>query len=197
MSLLIESIKVWNGRLCHLPYHEMRANRSRRELLGVHEPVRWADHIVVPDSCRKGLFKCRVVFGHSIEEICFTPYKTRKIQSLKLVYTSGVKYSHKLLERQELDVLWAQRQDCDEIIIVNDDLLTDAYYYNLVFQKGNTWITPDTPLLEGVRRQLLLDKNQLITQKLCVGDIRSMDKVHLINALTPLGKITVDISKIF
>lgn len=197
MSLLIESIKVWNGRLCHLPYHEFRANKSRRELLGVHEPLRWADHIVVPDSCRRGLYKCRVVFGHRIEEVAFTPYKTRKIQSLKLIHTTGARYPHKLLDRKELDMLWNQKEDCDEIIIVNDDLLTDAYYYNLVFQKGNTWITPDTPLLKGVRRQLLLDKNLITTQKMYLSDIRTMDKVHLINALTPLGKITVDISKIF
>lgn len=196
MSLLIESIKLWNGRLCHLPYHEARANASRKELLGVNVPVNWAENIVIPESCRSGIYKCRVVFGQSIEEVTFTPYRIRKIQSLRLVFASGLLYQHKYLERKELDDLWARRDGCDEILIVNDDLLSDAYYYNLVFQKGNRFYTPDEPILKGVRRETLLRRNKIIPEKIRTGDIMTMDKVHLINALTPLGQISVEPSDI-
>lgn len=197
MCQLIESIKLWNGYLCHIDYHELRANKSRLELWGQKTPIQLKKRISIPQDYRKGLYKCRVVYDREIQDISFTPYKIRSIASLKVVSVPQISYPHKYVDRTCLDDLWAKREKHDEIIIIHDGLVTDAYYYNLVFQIGQTFLTPAQPLLEGVRRQLLLDKNKIQIEKISQKDIQEMEKVHLINALTPLGKIVVEVSHVF
>jgi len=197
MSLLVESIKVWNGRLCHMKYHEARVNKARKGICNVDIPIHLKEKIFVPSEFKKGLVKCRVLYDTDINEVSFSTYKIREIKTLKLVFATGISYEHKFLERRPLDILWGERGIHDEIIIINDGCVTDAYYYNLVFENKHGFFTPQHPLLHGVRRQILLDKNTLFTKEIKVEDIKNYDRVHLINALTPLGKVMVDIGQIY
>ncbi len=197
MSPLVESIKVWNGKLCHIQYHEARAHRACQLLFGIHSPLQLQKEVIVPTDHSKGLAKCRIVYDEKIRDITFSDYKVRKINTLKIVHTSGLIYDHKLLDRLNLDCLWQLRGPHDEIIIINDGNVTDAYYYNLVFERQKEYVTPNIPLLKGVRRQILLDQHKIVPANIREEDIHKYEKIHLVNALTPLGAIVLDVDKIY
>jgi 4-amino-4-deoxychorismate lyase len=83
------------------------------------------------------------------------------------------------------------REMCDEIMIVKKGLITDAYYYNFIFEKGGMWYTPASPLLKGCRRASLLDAGILHLADISVEHIHKYDRIHLINAMTEPGKIVL------
>ncbi len=100
-------------------------------------------------------------------------------------------YLYKFEDRSELSNIRNTFPTYDEIIMVRKGLITDAYYYNIIIEKDNNYFTPKYPLLNGVMRSYLIDKSMIIPTDLTVQDIKLADKVHLINALTPIGKITI------
>ena len=62
MSLLIESIKLLDGKFYGLRWHERRMMRSLHSIFGITEPVfleRFLGASVFPQV---GLYKCRVVY---------------------------------------------------------------------------------------------------------------------------------------
>jgi 4-amino-4-deoxychorismate lyase len=189
MSQLIESIKLFNGRFYNLSYHEQRANASRMALFGCQTPIHFYKHLKNFKPTSLGLYKCRIVYGIEIEEISFQPYTPRDIKTIKLVEDNDVQYGHKFLLRPTLDANFAKRMDCDEILLTKNGYLTDCYYYNVVFYDGKEWLTPAIPLLKGVQREILLQKNKIQVADLTPNDIKNFKTIHLINALTPLHTI--------
>lgn len=196
MSLLVESIKILNGRCYNLALHEARLNRSRFEVFGISDKCHLMQYIQVPEAYSYGLVKCRVIYDSDIREITYSHYQIRKIQSVKIVETENLNYEYKWIDRSQLDELFNQRCDADEIIIVNNGLVTDGYYYNLVFEKDGHFFTPKSPLLHGIQRASLFNKGKIEILDILGSDIAVFDKVHYINALTPLGKIVVDIRNV-
>jgi 4-amino-4-deoxychorismate lyase len=196
MSQLVESIKILNGRCYNLALHESRLNRSRFEVFGISDKCHLMQYIQVPEAYSYGLVKCRVIYDSDIREITYSHYQIRKIQSVKIVETENLNYEYKWIDRSQLDELFNQRCDADEIIIVNNGLVTDGYYYNLVFEKDGRFFTPKTPLLHGIQRASLFNKGKIEILDILGSDIAVFDKVHYINALTPLGKIVVDIRNV-
>ena len=82
MSLLVESIKIFNGRMYNIAGHEERANRSRLELFGCVKPLNIRRLVTVPAEFSKGLVKCRVIYDEIIHDIQFQHYNIRNITSL-------------------------------------------------------------------------------------------------------------------
>lgn len=196
MSLLVESIKILNGKCYNLALHEARANRSRREVFGLGEKCYLKKHIHIPEAFVHGLVKCRIIYGEQIQEVSFSHYRIRDIQNVKVVETTDLTYDHKWVNRPALDELFRLRQSCDEIIIVNNGLVTDGYYYNLVFEKQGHFYTPKSPLLRGIQREVLLKKGKIALCDIAVEDITMYDKVHYINALTKLNEATIKVADI-
>jgi 4-amino-4-deoxychorismate lyase len=196
MSLLLESIKVINGKVCNLPFHERRANRSRKILFGLARPLNLKKAIVVPEEFKKGLVKCRMIYGESIESVSFIPYSAKKIHSAKIIVSDQVSYSHKYEKRPELDDLYSKKGDHDEIIIIKNGFVTDAYYYNVVFEKNGKFITSDTPLLRGIQRERLIHSKKVQVIPIRIEDISSFDRVHFVNALNGLGKCVIPVSQV-
>ena len=193
MSLLVESIKIYNGRMYNIALHEARANQARAALWGINQKIDLRKHIIIPDTCKTGLVKCRVSYDTSIREITYEPYSVRDIKTLKIIETGeDLHYSYKWAERPQLDRLYGLRDDCDEIIIVQHGLVTDAYYYNLVFEKDGRYFTPMKPLLAGVQRARLLNSRKITPIEIGASQIADYESIHLINALTPLGRIVVE-----
>lgn len=193
MSLLVESIKIYNGRMYNIAQHEARAKQARAALWGITQKLDLRKHIIIPDTCKTGLVKCRVCYDTSIREITFAPYSVRQIKTLKIIETGeDLHYGYKWADRPQLDRLYGLREDCDEIIIVQHGLVTDAYYYNLVFEKEGRYFTPMTPLLAGVQRARLLNSGKITPIEIAAAHICDYDSIHLINALTPMGRIVVE-----
>ncbi|MBK9257390.1 MAG: aminotransferase class IV [Saprospiraceae bacterium] len=152
--------------------------------------------ISVPTECKKGLIKCRVLYNEGVENIQFDYYNVRNVNNIKVVYDDDIAYSFKYAQRPQLDKLYAQKEDCNEILIVKNGLVTDAFYYNLVFAKGHQLFTPAKPLLEGTMRAKLLTENKLTLKDITPEEFNQYDSLYLINALTPLGKIRIPIGNI-
>lgn len=196
MCQLVETIKFDHGQYINLDLHQKRLNQSRKALFGIRKPLNLYEYLDNKGFKGEGLFKCRVVYNEKILDCQFSKYQIRKIATIKLISADDIEYMHKFLDRTSLDNLYKQKSTADEIIIVKKHLITDAYYYNVVFQKDNCFYTPKNPLLKGTQRQYLLNTNQIIPIIIKDTDLRDFDYVHLINAMTPLHEIKLGIDRI-
>src|SRR5690606_25767215 len=118
MCRLIESIRLSHKTLQNLPYHEARMNRARAALFGCTEPIELSSQIHIPFLPDNRVYKCRLLYKEHIEHIEFIPYRARPIHTLKLVYCDTIDYAHKYENRAAIDALFAQRNGCDDILIV-------------------------------------------------------------------------------
>ena len=140
----------------------------------------------VPKSIKKCLkVKCRIVYRDKIDEITFEEYTPKVVKSLKLVEASP-DYSFKFADRTALNSLLAQKGDCDEILIVRNGCITDTSYSNVVFRRESEFFTPDTYLLNGTKRQLLLKNGVIREKRITVENIGEFEEVILINAMLDL-----------
>lgn len=183
MSPLLETIKLLDGRFFNLPYHNARFNAARRECFGLEAPLDLQDRIFIPKDKRSGLYRCRVIYGLDIQTVEFLPHTYRSVQSLKLVEDNAIDYRYKYADRRRLHGLFEQRGDCDDILIVKNGCITDSYTANPIFFDGQTWWTPDTPLLPGTQRARLLAEKIIFERRITPADLLLYRKVGLINAL--------------
>jgi len=129
------------------------------------------------------LFKCRIIYSKQIEKIEFIPYQLSNITSLKIVVDDEIDYSHKYLDRNQLENLFSQKRNCDDILIVKNGLVTDTSFANILFYNGKEWITPTHPLLKGIQQQFLLETEQISTTKIRPSDLKYFKKARLVNAM--------------
>ncbi len=194
--LFVESIKLLDGELYRLAYHQKRLADTIKKYHPDHEILDLEDVISIEDYRKKGLFKVRIVYGQKIESLVISPYKIKEIKSIKVVDANEISYPSKFLKRENLSYHYEQKGDFDEILFSKHGLLTDAYYYNVALSKNEQWYTPKTPLLHGVMRADLIDQGILIGQDISAKHLDQYDKICLINAMTELGEIVLDIDSI-
>lgn len=181
--MLFETVKIENGQIINPGYHNNRMNHSRHMLFGETNPLDIRNYVVIPDTCRDGIFRCRVDYAAAIEKVEITSYKIKNISTLKVVFSDGINYNHKYSDRSAFDTLLERKEGCDDIIIVKNSFVTDASFANLVFFDGNNWLTPSTPLLPGTKRQYLLDRKVISEAEIRYSDLQKFSKVSLINAM--------------
>ena len=196
MCRFIESIKIISGVLINLPYHQERVNRTFAHKFAGESPINLGQKIQVHNQQNK-IFKCRVIYDVNHLTFAFIPYEIRKINTLKIVECPPINYSYKFENRLVLDQAFMKREYCDDIIIIQNGLVTDSYYANLVFSDGQQWYTPESPLLKGTKRQQLLDSGEITTMPITKDDIREFKTVSLINSMLDLATVSVDSSCIF
>ncbi|MEN8229736.1 MAG: aminotransferase class IV [Bacteroidota bacterium] len=198
MSPYIETIKLLDGTLRNLHYHQLRFERTRSHELGLKNHPRLEDVIMVPNGLDRGLFRCRVLYGKEIDRIEIEPHKRREIRSLKLVVSDTIIYDYKSSDRRALEILFQLRDSCDDILIVKNGYITDSYIANVIFWDGEGWYTSDTPLLPGTMRACLLDEGIIETRRITPDDLGKFKKIILINALNSLEEgpeISIDAVK--
>jgi 4-amino-4-deoxychorismate lyase len=191
MYPLVESLKLKDGIILNLEYHNRRLNLSKAELFPGSPKVELEKEIKVPEDCHLGIFKIRVLYDQLIRAIEIEPYSYRSIQSLKVVHHESIDYHLKYADRQILQELFAQRGNCDDIVIVKNGFVTDSFAANLLFFDGERWFTSNTPLLKGTKRQFLLDEGIISERVIREDDIRSYQKVGLINAMIDFDEMPV------
>ena len=153
----------------------------------------WLCKVTVPST---GLYKCRIVYDQLSKEVSFTPYSPKRIRRVRVVEDNSIDYAHKFTDRTSIDQLFLQRGDCDDVLIVKNGKVTDCSFSNIVFRKGDQWVTPDTPLLEGTMRQRLLDENLIRSREIRGDDIRSFDTFRIINAMLEFESPEIEVSAI-
>ena len=147
--------------------------------------------VKVPNSYRNGLYRCRISYSKTIDLVEFIPHQYRKIQNLKLVEDNTIDYTFKYSNRERLNSLYELRGDCDDILIVKNECITDSYTANPIFFDGVTWWTPDTPLLAGTQRAKLISEHEISVRRITASDISKYQKVGLINALWDMVNMPV------
>ena len=182
MCLLFETIRIDNGEARNLDLHDRRLNRSRRKLYGLSDEIRLSDYIHVPEDCRSGVYRCRVVYGRTVVSTEFTPYVPAAVQTLRLVHADTLTYDHKYLDRSSLTGL-VNHDLADDILIVKEGCITDSSYANVVFTDGRQWLTPDTPLLHGTMREMLLRSGIIKAERITVDTLGQFTHFRLINAM--------------
>jgi 4-amino-4-deoxychorismate lyase len=196
MSLLLESIKLLDGNFKNLFYHEQRMNRSLKTLCGTEDYFNLEEFLSKIDRPDVGLHKCRIVYDEAVREVEFMPYRPRLIDSLKIVENDNISYEFKYADRDEIDALFARREQCDDILIVKNGLITDTSYANILLKKGKQWFTPWSALLKGTMRTKLVEYSKVQEEEIPVTEISNFKSFKLINAMMEFDAPEVDISKI-
>ena len=196
MSRLIETIRLENGQLGDLGYHQARVNRAFREFFNGQPPIDVKEFLSSCPMPSVGLHKIRIVYGTEIHAVQISVYNARKIETLKMVKGDSVSYAHKFEDRSELERLESLRGNCDDILIVKNKAVTDASFANLAFRRGEKWYTPSRALLNGTMRQQLLDKKIIFEEEITIGDLHRYEKVKLINAMLQFEGPEIDVSRI-
>ncbi len=183
MSHFIESISFINGVFKNIEIHNKRINKTHKNYFNLSKDIFLEKEILIPKGLEKNtLYKCRIVYAENIEEISFIPYHPKKIDSICLVYENQINYDYKFKDRTLIEN-HLQQSNCDEIILVKNEFITDSSYSNLIFFDGKQWITPKNCLLNGVQRQFLLQNNKIIEKEITVNDLQYFSHFKLINAL--------------
>jgi 4-amino-4-deoxychorismate lyase len=176
---LLETIKIVDGEALHLDYHQKRVEHSL-SLLGLHVRHNLAQFIQAP---LKGTYRCRIIYNETVLKVEYFPYQLSPVNSLKLVHCDTLEYALKYENRDELNALFQLRENCDDILIVKNSLLTDTSKANIALYDGSKWFTPSTPLLYGTTRARLLDEKKIFEKSLHVSDIKNFSKVAVLNAM--------------
>jgi 4-amino-4-deoxychorismate lyase len=184
--MLLETLRCENGFPLHLSYHQKRLEAALHTL-NIQQTYDLHRLIFPP---KLGTYRCRFLYdakGYSIE---FHPYTPKKITSLKLINADTLKYAVKYSDRSALNLLFEQRESCDDILIIQNGFLTDTTIANVALEIEGRWFTPQTPLLAGTTRARLLQEGFLTPAPLRVSDIAKATKVGIMNAM--VGFIEVE-----
>lgn len=198
MSRFIETIRVVNGQVENLGFHQARFEQTRTALLGLKNHPKLEEEIQLPDSMKMGVIKCRVLYGHEIEKVEFQSYLKPDIRSLKVLRSDEINYTYKSADRSALTALFNQRDSCDDILIVKEGWITDSYFANVVLWDGYDWFTPAEPLLAGTMRASLLASGTIKERGIRIDNLTGYKSLCLINAMNgwtdrleiPLGSVS-------
>jgi 4-amino-4-deoxychorismate lyase len=187
MCLLLETIKIENGKIRNLEFHNRRLNASRNALFGTVKMLNLGSIVKFPEGMDQGTYRCRILYRSSIESIEFIPHQPAYASSLKLIRNDEIDYSHKYANRELLDYLYGKREECDDILIVKNGFITDTSRSNIVFRNPEgSWITPDTPLLNGTMRMQLLETGRIKEAAVRLTDLANFTGARMINAMIAL-----------
>lgn len=187
MYPLLETLRIEQGRIHRLAFHNQRMNQARHDCFHSQQAIDLS-LFLQPEPYQKRT-KCRVVYRDRIEQIEYHPYTMPQIRSLRLVTDDRIDYTYKSTDRTALNRLYEQRKDCDDILIIRNGLLTDTSFCNVALWNGAQWETPLTPLLEGTCRRSLLEEGKIIATPITEKDLDRFSRICLFNAMIDWGEI--------
>ncbi len=176
---LLETIRCEHGQPVNLSYHQQRVDASLKQLDSAAQ-YDLTSLISPPDSA---LYRCRMVYNDRSLNIEYLPYQKRVIQTLQLIQADTLEYTLKYADRTELDRLFAQKGDADDILVMQNGLITDTSIANIAFFDGTKWLTPKHPLLKGTTRARLLKEKRLFEEDIHLKDLDRFSGFALMNAM--------------
>lgn len=183
--VLLESIRIRNGKASLLPYHQQRVDRSRKALFGKGATLKLVDVLAGVKLPESGLYKFRLEYGEGVIKHELIPYTPRVITSLRLVEADHVAYDKKYNDRSGIRSCLEKKGHCDDILMTQKGHLTDTSYANIALFDGRHWYTPAWPLLRGTRREELLDLGVIRPIVIRDRDLDNFQSLRLMNAMLP------------
>jgi len=182
MYPFFETIRYVNGILENLSYHQARINRTLRAL-GGNTPIQ-LDKIHIEGNVEKDIvYKIKCLYNlegafHIEKEI----YNKKTIQTVSIHQAAQEEYQFKYTNRSWLNEA-LKNAGTDEMIIVQNNMIKDGNYANLVFFNGSEWHTPLHPLLLGTHRARLIDENKITEKVITLSDLANYTTLKYINAM--------------
>jgi 4-amino-4-deoxychorismate lyase len=182
MYPFFETIRYKNGILENLSYHQIRINRTLRAL-GGNTPIQLDEIHIEGDVEKDIVYKIKCLYNlegafHIEKDI----YNKKTIQTVSIHLAAQEEYQFKFTDRTWLnDAL--KKSGTDEIIIVQNNIIKDGNYANLVFFNGIEWHTPLHPLLLGTHRARLINENKIIEKNITLSDLVNYTTLKYINAM--------------
>lgn len=186
--MFFETIKLLNGNLHNLSYHQDRINRTRKFYYSESGELSLSQILPVVSEYTEGLFKVRVDYGLNISKVSIEPYKIKTHQRLKILEISDFDYSFKYADRSFFISSLDENDDYDDILFTKNGLITDTTYCNLALFDGKEWVTPNTFLLPGTKRSQLLTDYKIIEKTVSLHDLAAYKEICFINAMRNFEK---------
>lgn len=180
---LFESVCVLDGRIQNAAFHSQRFLDSFKKFYWENPNFDLFEEIIIPEEYQIGKVKLRISYNKKGKEHFFQLYRQKKVGSLKVVFDDTIDYELKFENRHELDLLYKQKMDCDDILIVRNGWVTDSFYANIVLWDGLEWYTPNTHLLKGTKKSQLLSDGFIQEAAIRPKDLKSFQGFQLINAM--------------
>ncbi|WP_291490151.1 aminotransferase class IV family protein [Desulfurella sp.] len=197
MFPLFETIKILDGKIYNLSFHQKRLEFSFETYFYKKATFLLSDIISIPNEFSKGLVKLRFLYSEKNYKVEFFHYRPRKISTLKVVENNEINYSLKFTNRSQINDLLRQQGFCDDILIIKNGFITDTSIANIVFYNGKEWITPTTPLLMGTCRAKLLKENKIKEEVIKITDLHKFKAFCLINALNCSNLSPIPITNVY
>jgi 4-amino-4-deoxychorismate lyase len=182
MYPFFETIRYVNGVLENVSYHQARINRTV-SALGGETSIQLDKTQLVHDFEKDIVYKIKCLYNlegaYHIEKAV---YHKKIIQTVSIHQAAQEEYQYKYTNRNWLnDAL--KNAGTDEMIIVQNNMIKDGNYANLVFFNGSEWHTPLHPLLLGTHRARLIDENKIIEKDITLSDLANYTILKYINAM--------------
>ena len=182
MYPFFETIRYKNGILENVSYHQARINRTLHAL-GGNTPIQLDKIQLLHDFEKDIVYKIKCLYNlegaYHIEKAV---YQKKIIQTVAIHQAAQEEYQFKYTNRTWLnDAL--KNAGTDEMIIVQNNMIKDGNYANLVFFNGSEWHTPLHPLLLGTHRARLIDENKIIEKDITLSDLANYTILKYINAM--------------
>lgn len=189
MTNLLETILIHNHTICNLSYHNKRFVQGqiflqRKDIIYTIQDLLFVPH----ELYHHQYIRCRVTYNKEDVFVEYFVHNPKNIQSFKIIHCDNIAYSYKYQDRTQLNNLLSYKQNCDEIIIIKNNMVTDCSIGNLLFLRNGVWYTPNTPLLCGTQRDFLIENQKIIPTCITKNDIFSYEKIMMINALNPFDE---------
>lgn len=196
MCPFIETIRIRQGKACNLSYHNDRLNRTRNHFRPGCDRIELEEYLNL--TAEMDGMRCRVVYDvDGIKEVGYAAYTMRPVRSLRLVYSDDIDYTYKSTDRDALNRLFACRGERDDVLIVRRGLLTDTSIANIALFDGKEWFTPQSPLLKGTCRSMLLDHGIIKEKDIRREELSSYLRVRLFNAMIEWGALEISTEAIY
>lgn len=190
MVNFIETFCFSDSSFHNLEYHRARVLRT------LHSQAVWNEiHSCLNDmpvSEWRAAMRCTVEYNEGgVVASRFVEYEKREIKRL-IPIVSDVDYHLKYADRTELNRLKSIVAEGEEPLIVQNGLVTDTTFANVVFRcHDGRLVTPRKPLLEGTKRAKLLADCIISEQDITLADLAHFQTFYLINAMRDIDVLSV------
>jgi 4-amino-4-deoxychorismate lyase len=191
MCLFIETICYENGRFQQLELHNERLNLTRNHFFGLQPNLQLELFLSIPEYLKNKTVKCTVTYRSDIIGIEYNLYKIRPVNSLQMVIGNEIDYAFKYSDRTKLNALYLLRNQCDDILIIKNGLITDTSYANIILRQDYKWYSPKNPLLKGTKLSNYLLEKRVTPALLRPEDLSSFSEARIINAMISIENAPV------
>lgn len=194
MYPFIESIKLLDGKFYRINLHQSRVNRIFSTFFPKITPFNLTTLLKQENIPDIGLYKTRFVFNEDKYTIEFIPYLLPSTKTIKLIETNIESTFYKSTEREKINKAFLLKENCDDVLLVKNGLITDCSYSNVAFYDGVKWFTPAIPIIYGTQRAYLLEKKIIVEKNIPKNEIHTYQQICLFNAMIEFKEVLLPTS---